>query len=220
VQDTDKGVAPGANATVAVKLAAPKVAVMTPFWAAVIVPLDAMNDAEPVLAGMVIVPGTVSKDGTLLESEMVTGDGTIFESVIVHVVLALDATLGAAHRKPDKVEPGAISEIVAAADVPLYVAVTVADWSVVSAPVLTVKVEELSLGATCVEDGTLKMDGALSATIVSFCADFDSLTVQVVLAFEARLPAPHCRLEIVIGAGRESVTDWDEPLSEAVTVAD
>jgi hypothetical protein len=220
VQDSDKGVPPGANAIVAVELVAPRVAVITPFWAVVIVALDAVNDAEPVLAGMVIVPGTVSKDGRLLKREMVTGDGTTFESVIVHVVLALEARLDAAHLKTDKEVAALMSEMVAAADVPLYVAVTVADWSAVSAPVVTVNVEELSFGAICVEEGTLKTDGAFSATIVSFCVEFDNLTVQVVLAFEARLVAPHCRLESVIGAVSDRVTGWDEAFRAAVTVAD
>ena len=110
----------------------------------------------------------------------------------------------------------------AAAEVPLNVAVTVADWSAASGPVLTVKVEELDVGTTCAADGTFNADGALSesVTIVSLVADFDSLTVQVVLAFEGRLAAVHCRLETVMGEVSERVTGWDEPFSAAVTVAD
>ena len=97
----------------------------------------------------------------------------------------------------------------AAADEPLYVAVTVADWSERSEVVLIVKVEELVLGATWVADGTVSTDGALpeSATVVSLLAFFDKLTVQVVLVFEVRLLGAHCTLETVIGAVRETVTD-------------
>jgi hypothetical protein len=116
----------------------------------------------------------------------------------------------------------AISEMLAAAEVPLNVAVTVADWSVDSALVLTVKVEELLLGATCVAEGTFNTDGALPerAIVVSLFADFDKLTVQVVLAFEVRLLGVHCRPESVIGAVSERVIGWDEEFSAAVTVAD
>lgn len=59
--------------------------------------VDAVNDAEAEFAGMVKVPGTVNKDGTLLEREMVTGDWATFESVTVHVVMALEARLDAPH---------------------------------------------------------------------------------------------------------------------------
>ena len=85
---------------------------------------------------------------------------------------------------------------------------TVAAWSADSALVLMVKVEELLLGAMCVADGTVKTDGALpeSAMVVSLFADFDKLTVQVVLVLEVRLLGVHCRLESVIGAVSEMVT--------------
>jgi hypothetical protein len=51
--------------------------------------------------------------------------------------------------------------------------------------------------------------------------DFDSVTVQVVLALTARVAAAHCRLESVTADGvvRESVAAWDEPFSVPVTVA-
>ena len=117
---------------------------------------------------------------------------------------------------------GATSEMVAAADVPLNVAVTVADWSATSGPVLTVKVEELDVGATCAADGTVNTDGALLVivTVVLALTDFVRLTVQVVLALEARVVAAHCRVDMAGSIVRESVTDLDEPFSEAVMVAD
>jgi hypothetical protein len=45
------------------------------------------------------------------------------------------------------------------------------------------------------------------------------MTVQVVLALEARLAAAHCRAESVAGASRERVADVEEPFSVAVRVA-
>jgi hypothetical protein len=45
------------------------------------------------------------------------------------------------------------------------------------------------------------------------------MTVQVVLALEARLAAAHCKAERVAGASRERVADVEEPFSVAVRVA-
>ena len=78
-------------------------------------------------------------------------------------------------------------------DEPFNVAVTVAVWSESSAPVLAVNVAEVALAATLTEDGTVNRDGALleSGTTVLLVVDFDRVTVQVVLALEARLEAAH-----------------------------
>ena len=88
---------------------------------------------------------------------------------------------------------GATNEIVAAADEPFNVAVTVADWFETSVPVLAVNVAEVALAATLTEDGTVNRVEALleSATEVLAVVDFDRVTVQVVLALEARLAAAH-----------------------------
>jgi hypothetical protein len=87
----------------------------------------------------------------------------------------------------------ATSDNVTGLDEPFNVAVTVAAWSESSAPVLAVNVAEVALAATLTEDGTVNRDGALleSATTVMLVADFDRVTVQVVLALEARLAAAH-----------------------------
>jgi hypothetical protein len=78
-------------------------------------------------------------------------------------------------------------------DEPFNVAVTVAVWSETSAPVLAVNVTEVALAATLTEAGTVSRDEALleSVTTVMLVADFDTVTVQVVLALEARLAAAH-----------------------------
>ena len=88
---------------------------------------------------------------------------------------------------------GATRESVAGLDEPFSVAVTVAVWSESSAPVLAVNVAEVALAATLTEDGTVNRDEALldSATTVMLVVDFDAVTVQVVLALEARLAAAH-----------------------------
>ena len=78
-------------------------------------------------------------------------------------------------------------------DEPFNVAVTVAVWSETSAPVLAVNVAEVALAATLTEDGTVNAEEALleSVTTVLLVAEFDRVTVQVVLALEARLAAEH-----------------------------
>ena len=85
------------------------------------------------------------------------------------------------------------SDNVAGLDEPFNVAVTVAVWSETSAPVLTVNVAEVAFAATLTEDGTVSRDKALleSVTTVLLVVDFDRVTVQVVLALEARLEAAH-----------------------------
>ena len=88
---------------------------------------------------------------------------------------------------------GATSESVAAVNEPFKMAKTVAAWSETSAPVLAVNVAEVALAATLTEDGTVNRVDALleSVTIVMLVVDFDRVTVQLVLALEAKLAAAH-----------------------------
>ena len=72
------------------------------------------------------VPGTLKRDGRLLERETATPPaGAALERVTVHVVLVLEARLAAAHLRPERVT-GANRENVADAVEPFNVAVTVA----------------------------------------------------------------------------------------------
>jgi hypothetical protein len=88
--------------------------------------------------------------------------------------------------------------------------------------VLALKVAEVEFAATLTESGTVNRDGALleRVTTVLVPADLDRVTVQVVFAFGARLPAAHCRPDTVSGAVSDNVTDLEEPFRLAVTVAD
>jgi hypothetical protein len=76
---------------------------------------------------------------------------------------------------------------------PFNVAVIVVDWFESTAPVLAVKVAEVALAGTLTEEGMVNAAGVLleSATTVLLLVDFDSVTVQVVLALEPRLAAAH-----------------------------
>jgi hypothetical protein len=129
VQDSDIGDGAGADGRremAAVKLAAPRVAVMTAACEVAMAAVEAVKMAEAAPAGTVKIAGTVRSDGRLLERETATpGAGAAFERVIVHVVLALEARLAAAHLRLERVTE-AVRESVVVTDEPFHVAVTVA----------------------------------------------------------------------------------------------
>ena len=60
-------------------------------------------------------------------------------------------------------------------------------------PVVALNAAEAVLAGTVTEEGTVNREGALlaSATTVLVAAAFDRVTVQVVLALEARLAGAH-----------------------------
>ena len=99
-QDSDRGLVTAAarREMAALKFAAPRAAVMTALCEDVMVAAEAVKVAEAALAGTVKVPGTVNRDGRLLERETATPlAGAALERMTVHVVLALEARLAAAH---------------------------------------------------------------------------------------------------------------------------
>ena len=75
--------------------------------------------------------------------------------------------------------------------------------------------------ATVTDAGTVS-EALLSdtVTIVAAVAAFDSVTVQVLLAEELRLVGEHASEVSVAGATRLMDTVWEEPLRDAVRVAD
>jgi hypothetical protein len=98
VQDSDQGCAGAWREMEAVSFAVPSVAVTTALADVEMLPADAVKAAESAFAGTVKVPGTVNTDAKLLDRERVTPpDGAISDRVTVHVVLALEAKLAAAH---------------------------------------------------------------------------------------------------------------------------
>ena len=111
--------------------------------------------------------------------------------LVVQVIVAPDGVM--ADTVVSETVRGATSERVVGLDAPFKVAVIVADWSASKAPALAVKVAEVALAATLTEEGTVNAAVALleSATAVLPAEDFDSETVQVVLALEAKLVVAH-----------------------------
>ena len=129
----------------------------------------------------------------LLESVTTVLVAEDLDRVTVQVVLALEASVAAAHCRADRVMAGAVSESVADEEEPFSVAVSVAAWSATSVAVLTPNVAEVALAGTVTEEGTVNTVEALlaSATTVLVAEDLDRVTVQVVLALEARLAGAH-----------------------------
>ena len=89
-------------------------------------------------------------------------------------------------------------------------------------PVLAVNVVAVALAATVTEAGTVKtfaMPPEIATTAPAAGAAALNATVQVVLALEARLAALHWSEETVTGAASDTLTELEEPFSDAVRVA-
>jgi hypothetical protein len=225
-QDNVQGLvtAGGTRETVTAEIDEPRAAVMTALCAVAMTAVEALKEVATALGGTVTAAGTLSRVGRLLERDTDTPPaGAALDRVTVHAVLALGLRLAAAHLRPERVgvATGATSEIVAAADEVFRAAVTVADWLDPGVPAAAVKVADAALDGTLTEAGTVSRVGALleSATTVMAVADFDRVTVHVVLALAARLAGAHCREETFSGDTSESVSCVDVPFSVAVTVA-
>ena len=151
--------------------------------------------------------GTVTDAGTvrfaLLDDSVtvVPPVGAAFDSVTVQVVLAFEARLEAVHVSEDKLT-GASREMVTGEELPLSVAVMVALALLVIVPAAAVKVAVVEFAGTETEAGTVR--AALledrATVVLPLRAAFDSVTVQVVLAFEARLEAVHVSEDKLTGA--------------------
>jgi len=197
-------------------------AVITADWSETRVPVLTVNVTDVALAATLTEVGTDRDDAALLTSAITVLEATAFERVTVQVVFALAGRLETAHCRLDRVA-GTASEMVTVREEPFRLAVMTADGSAATAPALAlaVKVMEEAPPGTVKDAGTVNEDGALLEIVTTAPAeaDFDRLTVQLVLAPAARLAAAHCSAEIVGRVTRATVVALDEPLREAVTVA-
>jgi hypothetical protein len=82
--------------------------------------------------------------------------GAIFDRVIVHVVLELEATVVGAHCREEMVAGAEdVSEIVVGIEEPFRVAVIVTDWSELNEPEAAKKVAEVAFAGTITAEGTV-----------------------------------------------------------------
>jgi hypothetical protein len=89
--------------------------------------------------------------------------------------------------------------------------------------VLAENVTEVDPAGTMTEPGTVNTPGAVLARVTVEPAPeaaLDSVTMQVVEALAVRLVATHCNPETVRVETSDRVTGLEDPLRDAVTVAD
>ena len=116
----------------------------------------AVNVAEIDADATVTDAGTVRL--TLFEASVTAAPPVVaaLDRVTVQVEDALLPSDAGAHTRP-LTTVGATSAIVAACDVPLYVAVTCADWSVARTPEVAEKVVAVDPDATVTDAGTVSL---------------------------------------------------------------
>jgi hypothetical protein len=157
---------------------------------------------EVELAGTVTEVGTV-RAALLDDKATVTPPtGAALVRFTVQVMFELEPRLEAVHCNDERLTPPAWRLMLAVAVALFRVAVMMAEELLVTLPVDAVKVAVVELWRTFTEVGTVKL--ALlddRATVVPpFGATFDSVTVQEVLEFEAKLDEAHWRDDRLVGA--------------------
>jgi len=187
----------------------------------VIEPLLAVNVAVVAAAATVTDAGTVRTFAIAPPIVTTAPAGAAFVRVTVQVVLTFDARVPVAHCR-DETSTGADSVRFTGVEEPLSDAVTVAVWSDVTEPVLAVNVALVAAAATVTDGGTVRTL-AIAPLIVTAAppagAAFVRVMVQMVLAFEARVPVAHCREETSIELESTMFTAFEKPFSDAVTAA-
>jgi hypothetical protein len=172
--------------------------------------VEAINSADVALAATVMDAGTVRAAALSATEIAMPPAGAALEIATVQEVLALGARLDEAHCKAVNAA-GAVTAIDAMAEEPFREMV----------PAVALNVALVALAGTVTDAGTVRA-ARLSERLTAAPpagADFESVTVQVVLAFALRADAAHC--SPVTRGGALSVKEKfaKEPFSDAVTVA-
>jgi len=215
---SDDNVTGADRLTVAVCETPLSVAVTVALWSLVIVPAVTVNVAVVAFAATVTDDGVVNSE---LLSDSVTAVppvGAALLNVTVHVLVPLELTVVGLHASDDNVT-GADRLTVAVCETPLSVAVTVALWSLVIVPAVTVNVAVVAFDATVTDDGVVNCELLSdSVTAVPPVAALLNVTVQVLLPLELTVVGLHASDDNVTGADRLTVAVCEMPLSVAVTV--
>jgi hypothetical protein len=139
------------------------------------------NDAVVAFAATVTDPGTVSPGRpVLVKLTTAPPDPAAFDSATVQVPLALAPNVVGLHCSED-MTAGAVKLTVEESDVPLYAAVMIAFWSVVTPGLVAAKVPIVELAGTVIDGGTVSLVLLLDSDIVSppAGAAASRVTVQV-----------------------------------------
>jgi hypothetical protein len=157
----------------------------------------------------------------LVEARLITvGTETTLPSDTVQLPEPAGISTSGEHVRVEST-PGKASVTAAVLEPVPEVAVTVADCGPVNAPATAENVAEVKFCGTVKDAGTLRAALLLTIEITAppAGAAWSIATVQTAEEFWSRQAGKHCREDMAGGTIREIPTDFDEPFSDAVTVA-
>ena len=192
----------------------------------VALPFAAIVPATAVKVAVVELAATVTEGGTLKDALLedaattVPPAGAALDTVTVQVVAAFEARMVILQVSEERL-PGACRVMVAVAVVPFNVAVMVAVPLVEIVPAAATKVVVVELPGNTTSPGTVRaaLLDARDTMVMLPRAGGDIVTVQVVVALDDRIEAPHVSEERLAGAWRLMLAVVVAPLSVAVIVA-
>ncbi len=198
-------------------------AVMTAVWSAEIAPAVAVKLADIAPDATFTEAGTVRAAALLDRVTVIPLEPAACDSVTVQADVPPKLKLVGLHDTRLTVVFGTTSEIDAVLELPLYEAVTTADWLAVIVPAVAVKLADIAPDATFTEEGTVSAATLLDrVTVIPLePAACDSVTMQADAPPELKPVGLHdTRLTVVFGATSEMDAVLELPLYEAVTTAD
>ena len=177
----------------------------------VVVPAATVTDAGAASTG----------DALFVNATAVPPADAACDRVTTQVVLAFEDKAVAVQLNADN-DVANCRDSVAVAMVPFSVAVSEAPWFAGTVPVEMLNVALTAPAATVTEAGTVKIAGALLVSVTTvppLSAAADSVTAQVVLAFEDKVVAPQLNPVTPGSVWRVSLVVAVDPFSVAVSVA-
>jgi hypothetical protein len=166
-------------------------------------------------AGTVTLAGIVSAVELSERETLIPPEGAVPLRATVQLLVAPGARLAGLHCREEMVmAAGAVRAIEACAELPLSPAVMVAVWLVVAVPALAVNVAVVdpALTLTDAEESVSRVLLLETETVAppEGAAPL-RVTVQLLVAPDARLAGLHCREDTRVGASRFSCAVWEIP---------
>ncbi len=196
------------------------VAVTVALWSLLTVPVVALNVFEVDPAATVADAGTANVGFVFANVTTAPPVGAALVKVTVQVLVPFGPRLLGLHDRVDT-RTAAVRLTVVLAELLLYVAVTVALWSLLTVPVVALNVFEVDPAATVADAGTANV-GFVFANVTTAPPEGAALvkvTVHVLVPFGPRLLGLHDRVDTRTAAVRLTVVLAELPLYVAVTVA-
>jgi hypothetical protein len=140
--------------------------------------------------------------------------GAAFDSVTAQLLLEFELSVMGLHCNDETATAEARLRF-SDREVPLYVAVRLPFWSAETDPVVTVNGPVVDPAVTVTLEGAFKLDNPLLLSVTRappLGAAFDSVTVQLLLAFAPSVVGLHCRSESTAADARLRFRVFDVPL--------